>query len=361
MAEPTWTPKEFRVELQRTGRIPLRCPHSRRGVPGLRDAAPQVVEFGRVGPQDLSGLQRPAGSAPVALGGENPGTLGHGNSRYMAQFETEVIGGLKGRARKTHGEALTFRNAPCRHSWDRLGVGAEGSGRTPLELPEPDLGGRRLEQAPRERYLSPLWRPRCLPRWPARMTRQPPEMGNQHPMWSWRSWQLFSRMCPAAFAIAFCGACEGSSAGFAQPVYFQASDSAYVIRSVDARVGQGEADAEFDETRVLFGSILDVDKTPSGWAVVDGLNRHIVLLDSVLNPLRIVGRVGEGPGEYEAPSQLSMLGDTMSVFDMSTGRVSYLSPQGDFLRISEPAGRYAMAFAIHPKLGRFFPILSREH
>lgn len=106
---------------------------------------------------------------------------------------------------------------------------------------------------------------------------------------------------------------------------------------------------------------MTVDKTPSGWAVVDGLNRHIVLLDSVLNPLRIVGRVGEGPGEYQAPSQLSMLGDTMSIFDMSTGRVSYLSPQGDFLRISEPAGRYAMAFAIHPKLGRFFPILSREH
>lgn len=116
-AEATWTPKELQVELQQTGRIPLRCPHLRRGVPGLRDAVPRVVE-------------------------------------------------------------------------------------------------------------------------------------------------LFSRMCSAVFAIAFCGACEGSSAGFAQPAYFQASDSAYVIRSVDARVGQGETDAEFDETQVLFGSILDSRQDP---------------------------------------------------------------------------------------------------
>ncbi len=173
--------------------------------------------------------------------------------------------------------------------------------------------------------------------------------------------EVLSRLSLAAFAVAFCGACEGSSPRFAQPVYFQASDSAYVIRRVEARFGQGEFEDGYDETQILFGSILDVDKTPSGWAVVDGLNRHIVLLDSVLNPLRVVGRVGEGPGEFQAPSQLSMLGDTMGIFDMSTGRVSYLGPQGDLLRVSEPAGRYAMAFAVHSDLGEFFPILSRGH
>ena len=38
------------------------------------------------------------------------------------------------------------REAPCRHPPYRPGVGAERSGREPLELPELDLGRRRMEQ-----------------------------------------------------------------------------------------------------------------------------------------------------------------------------------------------------------------------
>ena len=71
---------------------------------------------------------------------------------------------------------------------------------------------------------------------------------------------------------------------------------------------------------------------------------------------------GEGPGEFQAPGQLAMASDTIAVLEMgSGGRVSYLGPQGDFLRVSGNVGHPVMSMAIHPDSGRFFPILSREH
>ena len=161
----------------------------------------------------------------------------------------------------------------------------------------------------------------------------------------------------AAFAVLSCGACERpSSRSSAEPVYFSETDSAYVISNVEARLGG------FGDDRIAFGSIVDVEKIPSGWAVLDGINRHIVFVDGDLNPVRIVGGVGEGPGEFQAPGQLAMAGDTIAVLEMgSGGRVSYLGPQGDFLRVSSHVGHPVESIAIHPDSGRFFPILSREY
>ena len=127
----------------------------------------------------------------------------------------------------------------------------------------------------------------------------------------------------AALAILSCGACERPSTPyFAEPVFFAETDSAYVISKVEARLGG------FGDDRVAFGSIVDVERIPSGWAVLDGINRHIVFVDRDLNPLRIVGGAGEGPGEFQAPGQLAMVGDTIAVLEMgSGGRVSYIGPQ----------------------------------
>ena len=139
-------------------------------------------------------------------------------------------------------------------------------------------------------------------------------------------------------------------------MYFSESDSAYVMSKVVARLGG------LGDDRIVLGSIVDVEKIPSGWAVLDGINRHIVFLDDDLNPLRTVGGPGEGPGEFQAPGQLAMASDTIAVLEMgSGGRVSYLGPQGDFLRVSGNVGHPVMSMAIHPDSGRFFPILSREH
>ena len=139
-------------------------------------------------------------------------------------------------------------------------------------------------------------------------------------------------------------------------MHFSESDSAYVISKVEARLGG------FGDDRVAFGSILDVEKIPSGWAVLDGLNRHIVFVDGDLNSPRIVGGPGEGPGEFQTPWQLAMVGDTIAVFEKgSGGRISYLGPRGGFLRRSGHVGHPVGSVAIHPELGRFFPILSREY
>ena len=71
---------------------------------------------------------------------------------------------------------------------------------------------------------------------------------------------------PAAIAVGLLGACDGRAApSFAESVHLSESDSAYVISSVDARLGG------LGDERVVFGSILDVDRTASGWVAVDGL------------------------------------------------------------------------------------------
>ena len=140
-------------------------------------------------------------------------------------------------------------------------------------------------------------------------------------------------------------------------MHLSEGDSAYVISAVDARLGG------LGDERVVFGSILDVDRTASGWVVMDGLGNHIVLLDGDLNPLGITGQAGEGPGEFQAAQQLSVLGDTLAVYDWGTGRVSYLAPNGDFLRISQPfpVGGIATTFASHPESGIVFTTAVGEH
>ncbi|MYA63557.1 MAG: hypothetical protein F4139_03845 [Gemmatimonadetes bacterium] len=139
-------------------------------------------------------------------------------------------------------------------------------------------------------------------------------------------------------------------------MYFSEDDSAYVMSNVVARLGG------LGDDRIMLGSIVDIEKIPSGWAVLDGINRQVVFLDDDLNPMRTVGGPGDGPGEFQAPGQLATVGDTIAVLEMgSGGRMTYLGPQGDFLRVSGHVGHPVMSVAIHPDLGRFFPILSREH
>ena len=139
-------------------------------------------------------------------------------------------------------------------------------------------------------------------------------------------------------------------------MHFSENDSAYVMSNVVARLGGVSDD------RIALGSIVDVEKISSGWAVLDGINRQVVFLDDHLNPLRTVGGPGDGPGEFQAPGQLATVDDTIAVLEMgSGGRVTYLGPQGDFLRVSGHVGHPVMSVAIHPDSGRFFPILSREH
>ena len=138
--------------------------------------------------------------------------------------------------------------------------------------------------------------------------------------------------------------CRGDSGGGdEEPVHFVESGQVYEIRSLGTHLDQ------FDE-RVSFGSLADILVTADGYFVADGLNQHIVLLDRGLNPVRISGRDGDGPGEYRFPSRMDQAGGQVLVLDVGGGRASYLSPEGDFVG-SQPVPGNASDAATHPDLG----------
>ncbi|MCY3698424.1 MAG: hypothetical protein OXH46_02125 [Gemmatimonadetes bacterium] len=127
-------------------------------------------------------------------------------------------------------------------------------------------------------------------------------------------------------------------------IYFSESTSrAYEIGSSTARLDQ------LDE-RVSFGSIADVLATPGGYFVADGLDPRIVLLDRNLDPLRILGGEGEGPGEYRFPSRLVRADDRILVLDDGNARVAQLTSEGDFVASHRFPG-LARDIAVHPELG----------
>ena len=145
-----------------------------------------------------------------------------------------------------------------------------------------------------------------------------------------------------AIGLAGCGgAPEAGDDGW---IFFsESTGQAYEIGLSNARLDP------LDE-RVSFGSIADMLATPSGYFVADGLDPRIVLLDRNLDPVRVLGREGEGPGEYKFPSRLARADDGILVLDRGNGRVAYLTLEGDFVASQRIPG-LASDIALHPELG----------
>lgn len=146
----------------------------------------------------------------------------------------------------------------------------------------------------------------------------------------------------SAFGLAACNA--DPDAGDDGRVYFsEGTGQAYEI---------GRSDTHLDQLddRVSFGSIIDVLATPTGYFVADGLDPRIVLLDRNLDPVRILGAEGEGPGEYKFPSRLVRANDQVLVLDGGNARVVYLTLEGDFVASQRFRGN-ANDIAMHPDLG----------
>ncbi len=135
-----------------------------------------------------------------------------------------------------------------------------------------------------------------------------------------------------------------SSAPISATAVFTESDSAYDIRGLIAQL-------DMDDERALFGSVASVvENADGGYVAIDALNQRLVFMDRELNPVRTVGRQGEGPGEYQLPWVLIRNGDEIAVLDQSYGRVTYLSARGDFVRMRQLGG-FINDMAIHPELG----------
>ncbi|MYG50749.1 MAG: hypothetical protein F4164_15545 [Gemmatimonadales bacterium] len=137
--------------------------------------------------------------------------------------------------------------------------------------------------------------------------------------------------------------CGGPDADDGRVYFSESTSHVYEIGPSDTHLDQ------LDE-RVSFGSIIDVVAVPGGYFVADGLDPRIVLLDEGLNPVRTMGREGEGPGEYRLPWHLSRADDRVLVHDSGNGRVTYLTLEGDFVASRRFPG-LASGIAGHPELG----------
>ncbi len=135
-----------------------------------------------------------------------------------------------------------------------------------------------------------------------------------------------------------------SPAPIGDAAVFTESDSAYAIRGLIAQL-------DMDDERALFGSVASVvENVDGGYVAVDALNQRLVFMDRELNPVRTVGRHGEGPGEYQMPWVLIRNRDEIAVLDQSHARVTYLTARGDFVRMRQLGG-FINDVAVHPELG----------
>ncbi len=134
-----------------------------------------------------------------------------------------------------------------------------------------------------------------------------------------------------------------SSAPISDIAVFAESDSAYAIRGLIAQL-------DIDDERAMFGSVTSVvENADGGYVAADGLNHRLVFMDRDLNPVRTVGRQGEGPGEYQLPGVLVRNEDQIAVVDQSYGRVTRLTSRGEFVRMHQLGGFLSDA-AVHPEL-----------
>ena len=87
----------------------------------------------------------------------------------------------------------------------------------------------------------------------------------------------------------------------------------------------------------LLANVSDYLIAPSGALyLADARLQHLVLLDENRNFLRVVGRSGQGPGEFQWPYRLALVSDTLMVWDRMNGRLEYFTSDGNFLYMVRP-------------------------
>ena len=81
-----------------------------------------------------------------------------------------------------------------------------------------------------------------------------------------------------------------------------------------------------------FGDVRSVTGTPDGFYLLDGVNQQIVRVNRQGIPVRVFGRRGAGPGEFQAALHLFARGDEVWVADMGLGRYTVFDADGTFLQ-----------------------------
>lgn len=102
---------------------------------------------------------------------------------------------------------------------------------------------------------------------------------------------------------------------------------------------------------VLFAgpNALDCDAAGNVY-VMDFLDNNIKLFDPSGKFLKLIGRKGQGPGEFNLPMDIVFAKDRLVVWDMGSHRLCSLTPAGEFIKAAIPA-----AFAGKPQRVRSLP------
>ncbi len=86
-----------------------------------------------------------------------------------------------------------------------------------------------------------------------------------------------------------------------------------------------------------LGGVSDYLVTSSGVLyLADNRNRHLIILNEDRTLRRIVGRAGQGPGEFQYPYRMALVSDTLRVWDRIGGRLQCFSADGEFLSMIRP-------------------------
>lgn len=117
-----------------------------------------------------------------------------------------------------------------------------------------------------------------------------------------------------------------TSCGSPPDVEGTSGEEDWIVAGPTARIGS------VDSPEYAFRSVVALARSPGGFLY--SLHRGEATIrrwDPQGRPAGVLGRQGEGPGEFQSPAALGFFGDTLWVMDADSYRVSYFDAEGDFL------------------------------
>ena len=90
---------------------------------------------------------------------------------------------------------------------------------------------------------------------------------------------------------------------------------------------------------VLFVGPVDIAFDPAGQIfVLDFQDHNIKVFDSAGTFLKVIGRKGQGPGDFNMPLSFALAKDRLAVWDMGNRRLCALTPEGKLIKAEEISG-----------------------
>ena len=151
-----------------------------------------------------------------------------------------------------------------------------------------------------------------------------------------------ARLCALFMALLIAGGCQ-TDAG-STPDAFE--DNVWTLSERELRIGS------VDDPEYIIGFIGDIALGPDGLLyTLEWGEGSVRRWTPDGQPAGNIGRLGEGPGEFEQPTDLGFFGDSLWVWDMDAYRVSYFDLDGAFLGSVSPKVEFGGPGGAPPRPG----------